>query len=151
MQKNMDKEELTRILVVDDEEDLCEILKFNLEAEGYEVDTANSGEEALQKDVASYQLVLLDVMMGGMSGFAVARRMRDNELTRRVPIIFLTAKGAESDKVTGFNLGADAIYPSRSPFVRFSSACVPCCVAQVRAKPMPGRRGDIRWSSRASW
>ena len=86
MQKNMDKEELTRILVVDDEEDLCEILKFNLEAEGYEVDTANSGEEALQKDVASYQLVLLDVMMGGMSGFAVARRMRDNELTRRVPI-----------------------------------------------------------------
>lgn len=103
----MDKEELTRILVVDDEEDLCEILKFNLEAEGYEVDTANSGEEALQKDVASYQLVLLDVMMGGMSGFAVARRMRDNELTRRVPIIFLTAKGAESDKVTGFNLGAD--------------------------------------------
>ena len=76
MQKNMDKEELTRILVVDDEEDLCEILKFNLEAEGYEVDTANSGEEALQKDVASYQLVLLDVMMGGMSGFAVARRMR---------------------------------------------------------------------------
>ena len=82
----MDKEELTRILVVDDEEDLCEILKFNLEAEGYEVDTANSGEEALQKDVASYQLVLLDVMMGGMSGFAVARRMRDNELTRRVPI-----------------------------------------------------------------
>mgnify|MGYP005611875087 CR=1 FL=1 len=107
MQKNMDKEELTRILVVDDEEDLCEILKFNLEAEGYEVDTANSGEEALQKDVASYQLVLLDVMMGGMSGFAVARRMRDNELTRRVPIIFLTAKGAESDKVTGFNLGAD--------------------------------------------
>ena len=107
MQKNMDKEELTRILVVDDEEDLCEILKFNLEAEGYEVDTANSGEEALQKDVVSYQLVLLDVMMGGMSGFAVARRMRDNELTRRVPIIFLTAKGAESDKVTGFNLGAD--------------------------------------------
>ena len=107
MQKNMDKEELTRILVVDDEEDLCEILKFNLEAEGYEVDTANSGEEALQKDVASYQLVLLDVMMGGMSGFAVARRMRDNELTRRVPIIFLTAKGAESDKVTGFKLGAD--------------------------------------------
>lgn len=103
----MDKEEVTRILVVDDEEDLCEILKFNLEAEGYEVDTANSGEEALEKDVASYHLVLLDVMMGGMSGFAVARRMRDNERTRLVPIIFLTAKGAESDKVTGFNLGAD--------------------------------------------
>ena len=103
----MDKEEVTRILVVDDEEDLCEILKFNLEAEGYEVDTANSGEEALEKDVASYQLVMLDVMMGGMSGFAAARRLREKESTKNVPIIFLTAKGTESDKVTGFNLGAD--------------------------------------------
>lgn len=98
---------MTRILVVDDEEDLCEILKFNLEAEGYEVDTANSGEEALEKDVASYQLVMLDVMMGGMSGFAAARRLREKESTKNVPIIFLTAKGTESDKVTGFNLGAD--------------------------------------------
>ena len=103
----MDKEELTRILVVDDEEDLCEILKFNLEAEGYEVDTANSGEEALQKDVASYQLVLLDVMMGGMSGFAMARQLKDNPATAQVPIIFLTARDTENDTVTGFNLGAD--------------------------------------------
>lgn len=103
----MDKEEATRILVVDDEEDLCEILKYNLETEGYKVDTANSGEEALEKDVASFQLILLDVMMGGMSGFSVARKLRENESTKRVPIIFLTAKGSENDKITGFNLGAD--------------------------------------------
>lgn len=103
----MDKEEATRILVVDDEEDLCEILKYNLETEGYKVDTAFSGEEALEKDVASYQLILLDVMMGGMSGFSVARKLRENEKTKHVPIIFLTAKGSENDKITGFNLGAD--------------------------------------------
>jgi two-component system alkaline phosphatase synthesis response regulator PhoP len=103
----MDKEEATRILIVDDEEDLCEILKYNLETEGYQVDTANSGEEALEKDIASYQLILLDVMMGGMSGFSVARKLRENEKTKHVPIIFLTAKGSENDKITGFNLGAD--------------------------------------------
>jgi DNA-binding response OmpR family regulator len=103
----MDKEEATRILVVDDEEDLCEILKYNLETEGYQVDTALSGEEALEKDVASYQLILLDVMMGGMSGFSVARKLREDEKTKHVPIIFLTAKGSENDKITGFNLGAD--------------------------------------------
>lgn len=102
----MDKE-ATRILVVDDEEDLCEILKYNLETEGYQVDTANSGEEALEKDIPSYQLILLDVMMGGMSGFSVARKLRENEKTKHVPIIFLTAKGSENDKITGFNLGAD--------------------------------------------
>jgi DNA-binding response OmpR family regulator len=103
----MDKEEATRILVVDDEEDLCEILKYNLETEGYQVDTALSGEEALEKDVASYQLILLDVMMSGMSGFSVARKLREDEKTKHVPIIFLTAKGSENDKITGFNLGAD--------------------------------------------
>ncbi|MDP4277483.1 MAG: response regulator, partial [Bacteroidota bacterium] len=62
----------TRILVVDDEEDLCEILQFNLEAEGYEVDTAYSAEEALEKELAGYQLLILDVMMGGISGFKMA-------------------------------------------------------------------------------
>ena len=72
----MEEEKKTRILVVDDEEDLCEILKFNLEAEGYQIETAYSGEEALEKDVASFQLILLDVMMGGMSGFAVARKLK---------------------------------------------------------------------------
>ena len=96
-----------RILVVDDEEDLCEILKFNLENEGYEVDTANSAEEALEMDIASYDLLLLDVMMGGMSGFQLAKKLKENPMTAHVPIIFLTARDTENDTLTGFNLGAD--------------------------------------------
>lgn len=96
-----------RILVVDDEQDLLEILKFNLETEGYTVDTATSAEEALTMDIASYDLLLLDVMMGGMSGFAMARRLKENATTGTVPIIFLTARDTENDTITGFNLGAD--------------------------------------------
>lgn len=96
-----------RILVVDDEQDLLEILKFNLETEGYTVDTATSAEEAMTMDIASYDLLLLDVMMGGMSGFAMARRLKENATTGTVPIIFLTARDTENDTITGFNLGAD--------------------------------------------
>lgn len=97
----------SRILVVDDEQDLCEILKFNLETEGYLVETANSAEEALEKDIASYNLLLLDVMMGGMSGFQLAKQLKNSEVTAHIPIIFLTARDTENDTVTGFNLGAD--------------------------------------------
>ena len=96
-----------RILVVDDEEDLCEILQFNLESEGYEVETANSAEEALEKDLTSYQLLMLDVMMGGISGFKMADMVRKNEKTANLPIIFITAKDTENDMLTGFNIGAD--------------------------------------------
>ncbi|WP_294470354.1 response regulator transcription factor [uncultured Bacteroides sp.] len=96
-----------RILVVDDEEDLCEILKFNLENEGYEVDTANSAEEALKMEIASYHLILLDVMMGEISGFKMANILKKDKKTANVPIIFITAKDTENDTVTGFNLGAD--------------------------------------------
>ena len=98
---------MPRILVVDDEEDLCEILKFNLEIEGYEVDTAFSAEEALKKDLSVYQLLLLDVMMGEISGFKMASILRKEESTADIPIIFLTAKDTENDMLTGFNLGAD--------------------------------------------
>lgn len=101
------KGESYRILVVDDEEDLCEILKFNLEMEGYIVNTANSAEEALTLDIASYHLLLLDVMMGGMSGFALAKQLKSNATTAPIPIVFLTAKDTENDTVTGFTLGAD--------------------------------------------
>ena len=97
----------SRILVVDDEQDLCEILKFNLETEGYQVEIANSAEEALEKDIASYNLLLLDVMMGGMSGFQLAKQLKNSEVTAHIPIIFLTARDTENDTVTGFNLGAD--------------------------------------------
>jgi two-component system phosphate regulon response regulator PhoB len=96
-----------RILVVDDEEDLCEILQFNLENEGYKVDVAYSAEEALVKDIASYSLLLLDVMMGEISGFRMARMLRENPKTAKTPIIFLTAKDTENDKLTGFALGAE--------------------------------------------
>ncbi len=96
-----------KILVVDDENDLCEILKFNLETEGYTVETANSAEEALTLDLSSFNLLLLDVMMDGMSGFAFARKLKSDGATKGLPIIFLTARDTENDTVTGFNLGAD--------------------------------------------
>lgn len=99
------EEKNKRILVVDDEQDLCEILSFNLETEGYHVDTANSAEEALEMDVPSYHLLLLDVMMGGMSGFQMAKKLKENPVTANIPIIFLTARDTENDTVTGFNLG----------------------------------------------
>ena len=92
-----------RILVVDDEEDLCEILKFNLENEGYEVDTANSAEEALRLDLSRYHLLLLDVMMGEISGFKMAAMLKKDKATANIPIIFITAKDTENDTVTGFN------------------------------------------------
>lgn len=96
-----------RILVVDDEEDLCEILQFNLESEGYEVETANSAEEALKKDLSTYNLLMLDVMMGEISGFKMAGMIRKNDRLAQLPIIFITAKDTENDMLTGFNIGAD--------------------------------------------
>lgn len=96
-----------RILVVDDEQDLCEILKFNLETDGYVVETANSAEDALDMNIESFDLMLLDVMMGGMSGFAMAKKLKANPATKAIPIVFLTARDTENDTVTGFNLGAD--------------------------------------------
>lgn len=96
-----------RILVTDDEEDLCEILKFNLEAEGYYVDTAHSAEEAMALDLSTYHLILLDVMMGETSGFKMASAIRHNEKLKHIPIIFITARDSENDKLTGFNIGGD--------------------------------------------
>jgi len=96
-----------RILVVDDEEDLCEILQYNLETEGYTVDVAYSAEEALKKDLTVYNLLLLDVMMGEISGFKMGRILNENPKTSNIPIIYLTAKDTETDRLTGFNIGAD--------------------------------------------
>ncbi len=93
--------------MVDDEQDLCEILKFNLETDGYTVEMANSAEEALEMNIESFNLLLLDVMMGGMSGFALAKQLKAEPATKDIPIIFLTARDTENDTVTGFNLGAD--------------------------------------------
>ena len=88
-----------KILVVDDEESLCEILQFNLEVEGYEVDVAYSAEQALGMHPERYSLILLDVMMGEMSGFRMARLLKDDPATAKVPVIFCTAKAAEDDTV----------------------------------------------------
>ena len=99
---------MTRILVVDDEEDLREILRFNLEAEGFEVETAASAEEVLSTfhfPLSTFHLVLLDVMMDKMSGFEMAQRMR--EAGDNTPIIFLTARDAHDDQLQGFGVGAD--------------------------------------------
>jgi DNA-binding response OmpR family regulator len=95
-----------RILVVEDEEDINEILQFNLQSEGYNVDTSFSAEEALKRDLFLYDLFILDVMMGKISGFSLAQRIR-KELQIDAPIIFLTARDTENDLLTGFNLGAD--------------------------------------------
>lgn len=96
-----------RILVVDDEETLCDTLGFNLEAEGYSVDTAYSAEEALTLNLSDYDLILLDIMMGEISGIQLARIMKSNPATAGVPIIFCTAKDTEDDMIQGLELGAD--------------------------------------------
>jgi len=89
---------------------LCEILQFNLESEGFDIDLAHSGEEALKKPLETYDLILLDVMMGGISGFKAANIIR-KEKHFHVPIVFLTAKGDENDVLTGFNVGGDDYIP----------------------------------------
>ena len=95
-----------RILIVDDEEDLCEILQYNLGNAGYITEVVHSAEDALKLPLISYDLILLDVMMGPMSGFRLADKVR-KEMAVNVPIIFLTAKDTENDILTGFSLGAD--------------------------------------------
>ena len=99
--------EQKRILVVDDEQDLCDILLYNLRAAGYQAEAAYSAEEAIEKELSEYDLLLLDVMMPGMSGFELAQRLKGDEVTAAIPIIFLTAKDTEEDMLHGFGLGAD--------------------------------------------
>ncbi|MCM1522287.1 MAG: response regulator transcription factor [Muribaculaceae bacterium] len=97
----------TRLLIIDDEESICEILKYNLRKEGYEVDTAYSAEEALEKDLSVYDLFVVDIMMENLSGFDFAKRVRNNERTEDAPIIFCSALNGEDDTVMGLNIGAD--------------------------------------------
>ena len=99
--------EQKRILVVDDEQDLCEILLYNLKAAGYEAEAAFSGEMAIKKEPSQYDLLILDVMMPGMSGFELAKKLKSDPTTSNLPIIFLTAKDTENDTLEGFGLGAD--------------------------------------------
>lgn len=96
-----------RILIVDDEETLCEVLQLNLENEGYDVDIAFSAEQALTYDLKSYSLILLDIMMGGISGIKMAKMLKADVTTADIPIIFCTARDSEDDMIMGLNLGAD--------------------------------------------
>ncbi len=96
-----------KILIVDDEQDICEILQYNLENEGFEVVTANSAEEALKLPLQDYSLILLDVMMGEMSGYQMAHILKNDPATAQIPIIFITALDSEDNLVKGLNIGAD--------------------------------------------
>ena len=96
-----------RILIVDDEETLCEVLKLNLENEGFDVDTAFSAEQALCYDLTEYSLILLDIMMGEISGIKMAKMLKADLATADIPIIFCTARDTEDDMIMGLNLGAD--------------------------------------------
>lgn len=111
------------LLIVDDEPDICEILRFNLEQEGYDVLTAESAEEG-QVLVNSHpvDLILLDVMMTPKSGFEWARELKDDKRTARIPIIFCTAKTMEDDLLTGFALGSD------------DYICKPFRISEVKAR-----------------
>jgi DNA-binding response OmpR family regulator len=97
---------IPKILIVDDEKDLCEILEFNLISEGFETEVAYTAEAALKKNIENFDLILLDVMMGEMSGYKMASIVR-KEMKLTIPIIFLTAKTTENDLLTGFNVGGD--------------------------------------------
>ena len=94
-----------RILIVDDDLSISEIIAFNLKNEGYEVHTAVSAEEAMEASLHAFDLILLDVMMGGMSGYKMAETIRNEGVI--IPIIFLTAKDSENDMLTGFSVGGD--------------------------------------------
>ena len=96
-----------KILIVDDEETLCEVLKLILENEGYDVDIALSAEQALEYDLSQYSLILLDIMMGEISGIKMAKMLKANVATAGIPIIFCTARDSEDDMIMGLNLGAD--------------------------------------------
>jgi len=124
-----------KILVVDDEKDLCEILQFNLSSEGFDIDVAYSGEEALNKPLEQFDLLLLDVMMGGMSGFKLADKIR-KDLGLPVPIIFLTARETENDMLTGFNVGADDYLAK--PF------SIKELVARIRAVLRRGKNVEVK-------
>lgn len=93
--------------MIDDEESICEILKFNLEKEGYEVDTAYSAEEALDRDLSGYSLFIVDIMMDRLSGFDFTKRIKNNDAIENTPIIFCSALSGEDDTVMGLNIGGD--------------------------------------------
>ncbi len=106
-----------KVLVVDDEENITQILEFSIGAEGYQVVTASNGEEAINKARKEQpNLIILDIMMPKVDGYEVCRILKSNPLTKRIPVILLTAKGREIDKRLGYEVGAsDYIVKPFSP------------------------------------
>ena len=97
-----------KVLVVDDEEDILELVRYNLNKDGYKITCALTGEDALKKARSEiYDLIILDLMLPGIDGLEVTRKLKDDQKTRSVPVVMLTAKGEESDVVAGLELGAD--------------------------------------------
>lgn len=135
-----------RIMVVDDEQDICEILRFNLASGGYDVQTANSAEEALEALRAApphaFDLFLLDVMMGGMSGFDLAGILKQKEATADIPIIFLTAKDTANDTITGLNIGADD-YISKPFSLQEVMLRIRAVLRRTSPVTTPRRKGNI--------
>ena len=130
---------MQRILIVDDEETLCEVLKINLENEGYDVDIALSAEEALTYNLQDYSLILLDIMMGEISGIKMARMLKADVTTADIPIIFCTARDTEDDMVMGLNIGADDYimkpYTIRNVIARVKSVLRRTSSHKLAAKP----------------
>ena len=126
-----------RILIVDDEETLCEVLKLNLENEGYDVDIAFSAEQALTYDLKSYSLILLDIMMGEISGIKMAKMLKANVSTAEIPIIFCTARDTEDDMIMGLNIGADD-YIMKPYTIRNVIARVKTVLRRVAGHKTPG-------------
>lgn len=124
------------ILVVDDEETLCEALRFNLEAAGYAVDTASGAEEALTLDLPSYSLIILDIMMGEISGTRLASILKSRPSTARIPIIFCTARDSEDDMIEGLDIGADD-YVTKPYSMRGLLARVRTVLRRTAADPAP--------------
>lgn len=123
-----------KILIVDDEETIGEGLRSYLELEGYTVDSAISAEDAMKLDLPTYDILLLDIMMGGMSGTELASRLKATPATAGIPIIFLTAKDSVDDMVAGLNLGADD-YIAKPFAVRNVMARIEAVLRRTSAKP----------------
>ena len=135
------QEKKSTILVVDDEHDLVEILRFNLQTAGYHVETAYSAEEALSKDLSQVDLILLDVMMGRISGFEMARRLKTEPSTEQIPIIFLTAKDREEDTIAGLKIGADD-YISKPFSLQEVLLRIQAVLRRAKSHPMDGESVD---------
>ncbi len=134
-------EKRPKILVVDDEETLCELLRFNLESEGYEADTAFSAEEALTLRLEEYSLFLLDIMMDDMSGLQLAEILKKRSDTAHIPVIFCTAKTTENDIVEGLDLGADD-YITKPYSLRTLLARVRSVLRRTGAHPATERKHE---------